>query len=163
MNLRPLTKYLLAAVLALLAIEGALLVSQGKNSPTVVVPDSPQPGDPDLTAAFAESSSPDQARIDALHFSAICRLIADKLEWDGKQEWQLIRTGVELDEFRRGCRHIQLNGSTYGETYPTLAEEVGRYFDSHVGVSGGPLTPEQRAEYVSAFRAISRAAGRAGE
>lgn len=156
--------YIAIAAAVLLVIAGGVLhVIDAANASAD--PSTPvlQPGDPDLSAAFRETGDRAKASQDARQFAALCRSLADTIEFDGSQQSPRIRTGVQLDDLRRWARHLLLDGRTFSETYPTLAVAVGEFLDSKVGTSGGVLSAEHRARYVAAFRSLARSSEAAAQ
>lgn len=95
---------------------------------------------------------------DALLMAALCEEIAAEIEWDGMQDEPVLKTGVQFDLLRVRARNIFLRGESIGERQPHVAEAVGAYLTDKLGVSGGPVSPAQRAKWVSAYRELARAA-----
>lgn len=95
---------------------------------------------------------------DALKLAALCEEVASEIEWDGMQDEPVLETGVHMDLLRVRARNLFLRGESIGERQPRVAQAVGDYLTVKLGVSGGPVTPEQRAKWVSAYRELARAA-----
>lgn len=95
---------------------------------------------------------------DAATVAAMTGEIADELEWDGKQEKPKMTAAVQFDSLRVRVREFRARGVSIGERQPAVRDAVKEFLDRQVGVSGGPVTPEQRAKWVQAYREISRAA-----
>ena len=70
----------------------------------------------------------------------------------------VLTTGNKLDTLRTRSREMFCRGESIGDRQPKMRDLVARFLDSRLGVSGGPVTPEQRAAWVSAYREIARAA-----
>lgn len=84
--------------------------------------------------------------------------IADCIEIDGKSEKPRLSAGVHFDELRTAARAFRCRGESIGERQPAVSQAVGKFLDATVGNSGGPVTAEQRAKWVAAYREIERAA-----
>ena len=95
---------------------------------------------------------------DALKLAALCEEVAGEIEWDGMQDDPVMKTGVQFDLLRVRARELFLRGDSIGERQPRVAQAVGEYLTKNLGVSGGPVTPDQRAKWVSAYRELARAA-----
>ncbi len=113
---------------------------------------------PDLVQAFAQSDDPQQAKADALVLAALCRSIADVIEYDGQLDEPRLRTGQQLDRLRRWTREYTLDGVSLGTRYPALPPAVKKYLDDRLGTEAGPLTSQQRTKWVVAYRKIAEAA-----
>jgi hypothetical protein len=97
------------------------------------------------------------AASDAATFSALCAELADCIEYDGLHD-QRLKTGVAFDELRIAAREMRCRGESIGARQPQVRESVHKFLDDAVGSSGGPVTPESRAAWVSALRDLARAA-----
>ena len=95
---------------------------------------------------------------DALLMAALCDEVASEIEWDGMQEEPVLNTGVQFDLLRVRARNLFLRGDSIGERQPHVADAVAEYLTNKLGVSGGPVTPEQRAKWVTAYRELARSA-----
>jgi hypothetical protein len=95
---------------------------------------------------------------DAPVISSMFNEIADEMEWDGKQSQPFYKTGAAMDVLRTRAREMRCRGNRLGDKHPGVRDAIHRYLDDAVGVDGGPLTPEQRAKWVAAYRTIARAA-----
>lgn len=84
--------------------------------------------------------------------------IADEIEWDGQQSKPMYTNGLQLDELRTRARAMRCRGERIGDRQPKVRDAVHAYLDDAVGVSGGPITPEQRHKWVEAYRVIEKAA-----
>lgn len=116
----------------------------------------PVPSGPlDLRGTFVGPS----ASSDAATISALVLELADELELDGMNAAPLWSTGVAIDDLRRRAREFRCRGESIGERQPAARDLIAAYLDNQVGTSGGPVTPEQRAAWISALRDIGRAAG----
>lgn len=120
-------------------------------------PDPPKDA-PNLVEAFAQSDSRTQAKEDALTLAALCRSIADVIEYDGKLDKPRLKTGQQLDRLRRWTREYSLNGASLGSRYPKLPVEIKKYLDAKLGTDAGPVDSAKRRKWIEAFRKIAEAA-----
>ena len=132
----------------------ALLWSSGRDEAAPTPAPGPAPGALDLRGAFV---GPD-ASADAATTAAYLDEVAAELEWDGMQPDPFFKTGVAIDELRIRARELRTKGVSLGEKHPRARAAIKDYLDHAAGTSGGPLTPEQRSAWVSAFREVARAA-----
>ena len=140
---------------AAMALGAAALVSYASRSPA-----SPQPTPaPDATRLDLRGTfvGPDAAA-DAATTAALCNELAAEIEWDAMQAEPLIKTGVAFDELRVRTRVLLVKGQSLGEKHPRARAAIEEYLNAAAGTSGGPLTPEQRAKWISAYREVGRAA-----
>lgn len=118
----------------------------------------PLPPAPDgglvLSGLFAGPTAGSDARI-VEHLSAE---IADCIEADGRSEKPRLSAGIHLDDLRTRAREFRCRGESIGDRQPAVSQAVAKFLDEAVGNSGGPVTPEQRAKWVDAYREIARAA-----
>jgi hypothetical protein len=121
----------------------------------------PAPVGVDLQAAFATNDDRAEAAEHARTFATICRSLADCLEYDAGRSEPLLKTGVQVDDVRRGLRQTRMRGWSFLAKYPALASATESYLVSQVGTSGGPLSAEDRAKWISAFRTLAAAADHA--
>lgn len=140
-------RYIFAAILVALAIYSA---TQG-TKPT------PAPLPSDHLSLAGCFTGPDGAE-DAATVSCLASELADAIEHDGMDDEPFLDTGVAFDELRTRARDFRCRGESLGSKYPQLRDKVQRFLEQRVGVSGGPVTSRQRAEWVSAYREIARAA-----
>jgi hypothetical protein len=54
-----------------------------------------------------------------------------------------------------------MRGESLGARQPHVRDAIHKFLDDAVGTSGGPVTPESRAAWVSAYRDLSEAAAEA--
>jgi hypothetical protein len=116
----------------------------------------PAPSPPDaftLRGKFIGAS----AAADASTMAALCAELADCIEYDGNHD-QRLKTGVAFDDLRVAAREMRCKGESIGARQPQVRDAVHRFLDDAVGSSGGPVTPESRAAWVSALRDLARAA-----
>ena len=140
--------------LAVLLLVAALIAWALSSAPT---PPSPAPAPPaaiDLVGAFQGATAAD----DAATLAAMADEIADIIEWDGRQESPMLKTGRMLDELRTQTREFMCRGESLGEKHPAARTAIGAYLDEQLGNGGGEVTPEQRAKWVGAYREIARSA-----
>jgi hypothetical protein len=83
---------------------------------------------------------------------------AAELEWDGMQADPFLKTGVSTDELRVRMYDLRCRGVSLGDRHPRARDAIRGYLDATAGKSGGPLSPAQRAAWVSAYREVARAA-----
>lgn len=98
---------------------------------------------------------------DAAMLSALCDELARIIEADGQKESPRLKTGVQLDELRVAAREGRTRGVSIGDRQPKARDAIEAFMMSSLGISGGPVSAEQRAKWVDAFFEISRAASRA--
>ena len=116
----------------------------------------PAPAPPDAFTLRGKFIGP-SAAADASTMAALCSELADCIEYDGNHD-QRLKTGVAFDELRVAAREMRCKGESIGARQPQVRDAVHRFLDDAVGSSGGPVTPESRAAWVSALRDLSRAA-----
>ena len=139
------------------------LVSYGIESIRTVP--QPQPGPPIPPAAFSLDGKfvGPTASQDAATLGALCTELGDVLEHDSAQPEPRIKTGAALEDLRVAAREARLRGESIGSRQPRARDAVKAFLDETAGTSGGPLTPEQRAAWVTAFREVGRAATNAAQ
>jgi len=140
----------LAGAALLVAAAIAFMPSKSAPAPT------PIPVPPDAFTLRGKFIGPSAAS-DAATFSALCAELADCIEYDGSHD-QRLKTGVAFDELRIAAREMRCRGESIGARQPQVRDAVHKFLDDAVGSSGGPVTPESRAAWVSALRDLSRAA-----
>lgn len=139
-----------AAVALLVAAVIAFAPSRPAPAP------SPAPAPPDAFTLKGKFIG-ERAASDASVLSALCAELADCIEHDGQHE-QRLKTGVAFDELRIAAREMRCKGESIGARQPHVRDAVHKFLDDAVGSSGGPVTPESRAAWVSALRDLARAA-----
>ena len=102
-----------------------------------------------------------EAAADAGLTAALLEELADAIAFDGQQAEPRLRTGAVFDDLRRAARELRCRGVSLGARQPAVRDEIKRYLDQQVGTDGGPVDAAKRAAWVSAFRAVSQAAGEA--
>jgi len=137
-----------AALVAAAALTYVNRPSEGTPTPPAV------PEALDLRGTFVGM---DAAR-DAATVAAMCRELADEIEWDAGQPEPLIKTGVAFDELRIRTRLLLCRGESLGGKHPLARDAIEAFLNAKAGTSGGPLTPEARARWVAAYRDVARAA-----
>jgi len=143
------TRHIIALVLFGM---GLLSAVAGKQSPT------PAPGGGDivLVGKFAGPTASADAAVTAGMFSEL----ADDLDYDSQRAGgPHLTTGVHFDDLRTRAFDMRCRGQKIGDRQPRAREAIKAYLDAKVGVSGGPVSPEQRTAWVAALREIGRAAG----
>ena len=141
-----------AAALLLVALAFALMPHFQGSAP--VPTPAPDAGPLSLKGSFVGPSASEDASV----IGAMCLELADEIEWDGMQTQPFYKTGIAIDELRKVARQFRCRGISIGDRQPAAHDLIAGYFDQHVGEDGGPLTSEQRAAWVSAFRDVGRAA-----
>ena len=116
----------------------------------------PAPAPPDAFSLRGKFIGP-SAAADASTMAALCAELADCIEYDGNHD-QRLKTGVAFDDLRVAAREMRCKGESIGARQPQVRDAVHRFLDDAVGSSGGPVTPESRAAWVSALRDLARAA-----
>lgn len=148
-NWRPDGRHIAAAAL----VAAAMLTYVNKPGEATPAPVTPEAG-LDLRGRFVGPS----AALDAATVAALCRELADELEWDGRQSEPFYRTGVAFDELRVRTRILRCRGESLGDRHPLARDAIEAYLNAAAGTSGGPLTPEARGKWIAAYREVGRAA-----
>jgi hypothetical protein len=142
-----------AAALGVIAV---LSLASGPRAPA------PTPDDSPARIVLAGKFVGPTAASDAARLSALTDELARVLQADGQREGgPRLKTGIQFDELRIAAREMRMRGESIGERQPKVRDEVCHFLNEAVGVSGGPVTPEQRAKWVDSFFEISREASRA--
>ena len=144
-----------AAVALLLA---AAVTFAGR--PTSNEPSPPVPVPPDAFTLRGKFVGPTAAD-DAAMLSALLGELADCIERDGTIVEPRLRTGVAFDDLRVAAREARMRGESLGARQPAVRDAIHQFLDDAVGTSGGPVTPESRAAWVSAYRDLAEAASEA--
>jgi hypothetical protein len=143
----------LALVAALLL--GAVLAAVVEFAPRPGPAPAPTPsGALDLRGKFIGP----QAAEDAAAFAGLCHGIAEALSADGGRTAPRITTGVQIEDVRVAAAEGRFLPRSLSREQPHAAAAAGRYLDSVVGTSGGPLDATARQRWVEAFRALATAA-----
>lgn len=115
----------------------------------------PVNGDIILVGKFAGPTAANDAAITAGMFHEL----ADELEYDGlRAGGPHLTTGVAFDDLRTRAFELRCRGQKIGDRQPRARDAIKAYMTEKVGVSGGPVGPEQRTAWVLAMREIGRAA-----
>lgn len=141
------------AVLLVAAIAYAYRPASNEPPPPVPVP----PDAFTLRGKFKGDSAAD----DAAMLSALLSELADCIERDGTLAEPRLRTGVAFDDLRIAAREARMRGESLGARQPQVRDAIHKFLDDAVGPSGGPVTPERRAAWVTAYRDLSDAAAEA--
>lgn len=123
-------------------------------------PSPPVPAPPDAFTLRGKFSGPTAAD-DASMLSALLAELADCIERDGTLTEPRLRTGVAFDDLRIAAREARMRGESLGARQPQVKDAIHKFLDDAVGPSGGPVTPERRAAWVTAYRDLSEAAAEA--
>lgn len=123
----------------------------------------PAPGPaPDAEIVLKGKFSPHpEAAAHAAQLAALFGEVADELEFDAMEEHPAWTSGQAMDDLRVRAFHLRLRGQLLGDIHPKVREAVKAYLDGKLGTSGAPLTPAQKAEWISAYRQIRDAADEA--
>jgi len=135
-----------------LLVAAAIAFMPSKLAPQPV----PVPVPPDAFTLRGRFIGPSAAS-DAATMSALCAELAECIEYDGSHD-QRLKTGVAFDDLRVAAREMRCRGESIGARQPQVRDSVHKFLDDAVGSSGGPVTPESRAAWVSALRDLARAA-----
>jgi hypothetical protein len=135
-----------------LVVAAAIAFMPSKPAPTP----QPVPVPPDAFSLRGKFIGPTAAE-DAATMSALCGELAECIEYDGKHD-QRLKTGIAFDDLRIAAREMRCKGESIGARQPQVRDAVHKFLDDSVGSSGGPVTPESRAAWVSALRDLARAA-----
>lgn len=138
------------AAIALLVAAGIAVMPSRSSIPT------PPPVPPAAFTLRGKFVGPTAAS-DAATMSALCDELASCIEWDGTHD-QRLKTGIAFDELRIAAREVRCKGDSIGARQPKVRDAVQKFMEDAVGLSGGPVTAESRAAWVSALRDLSRAA-----
>jgi hypothetical protein len=95
---------------------------------------------------------------DAAAFAGLCHGIAAALTVDGTVPTPRITTGVHVEDLRIASSEGRFLPRSLSRDQPHAVAVAGRYLDSVVGTSGGPLAADSRQQWVEAFRELARAA-----
>ena len=113
----------------------------------------------DLYSPFAQGPNRVKAASDAATFGRLCGKIAEGVEFDGQLPDPRLTKGVSLDILRRDYVFSLFRGRQLRLDYPLLPTVVGAYLDKTIGKSfGGPLTADNRAKFIAAYKELERAA-----
>lgn len=110
-----------------------------------------------LTGKFVGATAAEDAAV----LAALCDELARYIEFDGQKESPRLKTGVQLDELRVAAREGRTRGVSIGARQPKARDAIEAFLVSSLGISGGPVSAEQRAKWVDALFEISRAASSA--
>jgi hypothetical protein len=139
----------LAALLA-----GAVLAAIVEFAPRPGPAPAPTPAALDLRGKFIGP----QAAEDAAAFAGLCAGIAEALSADGGRTAPRITTGVQIEDVRVAAAEGRFLPRSLSREQPHAAAAAGRYLDTVVGTSGGPLDATARQRWVEAFRTLATAA-----
>lgn len=148
-------QHVIAGVMVLLA----LVLLAGRPGRDRAPTPAPTPPDSPISFAGLWSAHP-EAAADIAKLEALFDEIAADVAWDSDQAEPDITTGIAFDELRTRAFDLRLKGDSIGDRHPRVRAEIKRYLDSVAGTSGGPLTPETKARWITAFRTVAREAGR---
>jgi hypothetical protein len=134
-------------------VSGAILAAAVEFAPRSAPAPAPA-GGLDLRGKFIGP----QAAEDAAAFAGLCHGIAEALSSDGGKATPRITTGVQIEDVRVAAAEGRFLPRSLSREQPHAAAAAGRYLDSVVGTSGGPLDATTRARWVEAFKALATAA-----
>lgn len=144
-------RHYLAAGFAAAAIVAATLP---ESTPT------PTPDKPTALVLAGKFVGPHAAE-DAVAIAALTDELARIIAEDGSRSEPRLKTGIQFDELRVIARENRTKGVSIGERQPKVRDEIHRYLEEVLGVSGGPVSAEQRGKWVDALFEVSREASRA--
>ena len=141
-------------VAGILAIAGILSYFR---QPAADVP-TPAPLPPDAKLVLKGKFVGPDASKDAITTACLLDEVAAELEYDANLPEPFLRTGQAMDQLRQRARLLLCRGVSLGDKHPLARDAIKDYLDEHAGVAGGPLSPAQRAAWISAYREVARAA-----
>lgn len=115
----------------------------------------PEPHGFSLRGKFIGPTAP----ADAATLAALCDELADVIEQDGMRDEPRLKSGLAFDELRHIAREARCRGESIGQRQPHARDAIAGYLEEQLGKSGGPVGPQQRAKWVSAYRELGRACG----
>lgn len=142
-------RFAVAAVLVLVALYSSL-PARPAPEPTPVPP---PPDGLNMRGMFIGPSATD----DAATLAALCGELADIIEQDGMKPEPRLKSGLAFDELRIAARDGRCRGESIGRRQPHARDAIQKFLESKVGVSGGPVGPQERSKWVSAYRELARA------
>jgi hypothetical protein len=113
----------------------------------------PTPDGLNLRGVFIGPTAP----ADAATLAALCDELADVIEWDGSLDTPRLKSGMAFDELRIVAREARCRGESIGQRQPHARKAIEEFLVGRLGTAGGPVTPEQRAKWVAAYRELGRA------
>lgn len=143
-------------VAAAALIVAAVISLAPRGIKPVPVPE-PDPGAVSLRGKFVGTKAAEDAQM----LAALLAELADCIERDGTLVDPRLKTGIAFDDLRIAAREARMRGESLGARQPAVKEAIHSYLEKVVGTSGGPVTPESRRAWVSAFRDLSDAAAEA--
>lgn len=141
-------RFIAAALLVLVALYWSL-PARPAPQPTPA----PTPDGFSLRGMFIGPSATD----DAATLAALCGELADIIEQDGMKPEPRLRSGLAFDELRIAAREGRCRGESIGNRQPHARDAIQKFLESQVGVSGGPVGPQERSKWVAAYRELARA------
>lgn len=141
-------RFIAAALLVLVALYWSI-PARPAPQPTPA----PTPDGFSLRGMFIGPSATD----DAATLSALCGELADIIEQDGMKPEPRLKSGLAFDELRIAAREGRCRGESIGKRQPHARDAIQKFLESQVGVSGGPVGPQERSKWVAAYRELARA------
>lgn len=141
-------RFAAAAVLILVALYWSL-----PAAPAPVPTPVPTPDRFNLRGKFIGPSATDDAAL----LAALCGELADVIEWDGMKPEPRLKSGLAFDELRIAAREGRCRGESIGQRQPHARDAIQKFLESQVGVSGGPVGPQERSKWIAAYRELARA------
>jgi hypothetical protein len=141
-------RFAAAAALVLIALYWSL--------PPRPVPEptpAPSPDGLNMRGTFIGPSATDDAAL----LAALCGELADVIEWDGMKAEPRLKSGLAFDELRVAAREGRCRGESIGQRQPHARKAIEEFLNTQVGVSGGPVGPQERSKWVAAYRELARA------
>lgn len=142
------TRIIAAGVLVAIALFWSM--PKRKPEPT---PAPPAPEGLNLRGQFIGPTAP----ADAAMLAALCGELAEVIEWDGMRDEPRLRSGVAFDDLRVAAREARCRGESIGQRQPHVRKALEDFLVERLGVSGGPVGPQERAKWVAAYRELARA------
>lgn len=134
-----------------LLVMGLLASLSGGRAPQ------PTPAPLPVNMSFRGMFVSEKAASDAATLAALLDELADCIQADGMLEQPRLRSGVAFDDLRIAAREGRCRGESIGKRQPAVRDAIAKYLTEKVGSSGGPVSAEQRAAWITAYRELARA------
>jgi hypothetical protein len=149
-NLTNRDRVIVAALLAGALLAGVVELLHRPEHPQPAP--APAPGVLSLRGAWVGPTAAD----DASAFAGLCRGMVRSLEID--LEKGRITTGVQIEDLRVAACEGAFLPRSLSRDQPAAMAIVGRYLDTTVGKSGGPVDESRKREWIAALEALAQAA-----
>jgi hypothetical protein len=110
--------------------------------------------DPELQKVFANAPNAADSHAVCRRLSDVTASMASKIDTDGRKEQPTIRTGRQLDDYRRAWI-AEYEAGLFSHKVPGLNKAIGSFLDARAGDDPGELTPAKRAAWVKAYYDLS--------